>query len=460
MEKYRLIKNYPSTGLEVGDIVEWTTNICLPQYFCKVKDIGVYGTDVSKFPEYWEKVEVIFTTEDGVGIEEGQAVYCVFTDENLSQYMYPEPFQYNNLTPEFKNEHKIFSTEKVAKDYCEARKPKPLLITEEGVEVFKGGTIYYVKPDYSFGWEGVVDAKCFKKQETGWYFSTKEAAEIFINKHKVIEKEYEILSFSKPDDKILKIKGEDGLFHWCYTSLKDTEKSLIERKFNIHSVKRMSDGVIFSVGDRVDERLSDKKNMIIKSFKIHFNKLCIYGEKGCLNTQLLLEFLDKHTPLLKTVDGVDIFEGDKVWYYDSMYRIWDSKADTKIHNKRNTAFTYFSTKEAAKNYSKERKPFFITEDNVEIKENQTVFCLFARDNYRSIHPLKFYKSYLELLDLKKAYKFFSTEEAAEKFHKENKHLLFTNNQTAKNLVVDLIDKSKSLENAEKDYFKHVIKNKI
>ena len=82
-----------------------------------------------------------------------------------------------------------------------------------------------------------------------------------------------------------------------------------ERKAQIHSVKRLSDGEVFTVGDRV-RGLS--QTGVIESFFID-NHCILINKTEKEIAQFRLDHLSKLTPLFKTEDGVEIFEGDEYW---------------------------------------------------------------------------------------------------------------------------------------------------
>lgn len=75
----------------------------------------------------------------------------------------------------------------------------------------------------------------------------------------VIEKDYEILSFYQPDHKGLNIynllAGCKGMFYELEgntTGNLVAEELLLKLNYSIHSVKRLSDGEVFTVGDKID----------------------------------------------------------------------------------------------------------------------------------------------------------------------------------------------------------------
>ena len=174
----------------------------------------------------------------------------------------------------------------------------------------------------------------------------------------IIKKDYEILSFIRINHieykGLIKTKDVDGLFKWDYTNNAFTEDFLLDSTgFAIHSVKRLSDGEVFTVGDTV---LRLKTKVIIEKFKFENERLHVYFSNG--NANHLNEIFHIKKPLFTTEDGVDIFEGDefvitsnfKLEMYRGIPFIAD-KATTVLNNRK-----YFSTKKAAEEYILYNKP--------------------------------------------------------------------------------------------------------
>jgi hypothetical protein len=81
MKKYKMIKNYPDSGFEVGDYA-----VCNGEYYRNEKKIYWKEGDLGKFSEFWEEVkEPLFTTLDGFPIFEGETFYSVskYNDEYM-----------------------------------------------------------------------------------------------------------------------------------------------------------------------------------------------------------------------------------------------------------------------------------------------------------------------------------------------------------------------------------------
>lgn len=165
----------------------------------------------------------------------------------------------------------------------------------------------------------------------------------------VVEKDYEVLSYNS---------------------------NISESK--IGSVKRLSDGVVFSVGDSVIvpkhvKNFYKHSDYTIKSFKkwpeyYKHDKLMAIVENGC---HIPLDELKHYTkPNFTTDDGKDIFEGDTYHKVDSDFSYggrWRSHGMHDVHGYHKAKF--FSTKEAAEEYIRNNKPMYTLKDIEKCVEN-------------------------------------------------------------------------------------------
>ena len=156
----------------------------------------------------------------------------------------------------------------------------------------------------------------------------------------------------------------------------------------ILSVKRLSDGEIFTVGDRAMTQGS-RGGHSIRQFRVEqkcnvrtavpgiftkdgIDRIWIDWEEGCGGNWL--ESTEKlKQPIFLTHDGKDIFAGDKVWWVkkDSLsYDSFISVSGTKFFSDINA---YFLTQEAASDYINRSKVLFTTEDGVDIKKGDTYY---------------------------------------------------------------------------------------
>lgn len=198
---------------------------------------------------------------------------------------------------------------------------------------------------------------------------------------KVVEQDYEILSF-KPTDKhtggvnqlitLQDVNYYRYQYNWASggCTLDEMIVSVNKGYNSIHSVKRLSDGEVFTVGDFVDINNaigSSNKNLTITGFNIGNVLSVLTNDKinnkyaGRKGFNISIAEHSKRKPLFRTEDGVDIYEGDYYWgvyicktnpYLTNIYRTV-SFASHK-HYDRDTK--YFSTKEAAEEYILMNKP--------------------------------------------------------------------------------------------------------
>lgn len=189
-----------------------------------------------------------------------------------------------------------------------------------------------------------------------------------------------INSQTKPEWKIIMWKSENGQFlkkmeaqysGWkrCSESGEvDEDEIKIEgltgyEDKHIYSVRRLSDGVEFKIGDRFEDSSLSNSDMCIGRFEItpkgDMLLKSISGKAYC--NILYASAPNKKRALFITEDGKDIFEGDK--YYHIFTHKWDLGeyiAKKGCYQKTGDADMYFSTKEAAEEYILMNKPFLIS----------------------------------------------------------------------------------------------------
>jgi len=171
----------------------------------------------------------------------------------------------------------------------------------------------------------------------------------------VVEKDFEVLSFLH-NSTILSVVNNQP---FKGKLLKDNLD-----KFTINSIKRLSDGEIFSLGDKVIiSKLKHDGSFIIDEFYFDCNgeKLLCNG-KFAGNGHVSINKIEKaKTPLLITEDGIEIFEHVNLFYIqDSIICSCYSDLGFYHDNRENTKF--FSSKKKAEEY------FLITEPCLSIKD--------------------------------------------------------------------------------------------
>jgi len=201
---------------------------------------------------------------------------------------------------------------------------------------------------------------------------------------KVVEKDYEILSFYFHGG-IYKKTGEtekhyltgkiENIFRIDKTKdgiLTDgnLENKKFDKNFYIYSVKRLSDGEIFTVGDTIETCISDSC-CFIYSFNVIENKLVIdHTHSYLLNKKLpgtapnhhLYLISKAEKPLFTTEDDADIYPGmsvycvSKEYSYEGFINSVDNSLVQSIKKSMSIGYKYFSTKEAAEEYILINKP--------------------------------------------------------------------------------------------------------
>jgi len=175
----------------------------------------------------------------------------------------------------------------------------------------------------------------------------------------VIEKDYEILSFTV--NKIIFFRNEKGnyisstieytLDHMLFF-LKATNNPCI-----IHSIKRLSDGEVFTIGDNYNLGTIQEIELT-KDGTLWFHN----GKKS--KSGLFVTIKVKQ-PLFTTEDGVDIFDLVKdEFYYVTKSQFSLVKRAMKGFYYEPEKEWYFSTKEAAQDYIIRNKPCFSYNDVV------------------------------------------------------------------------------------------------
>ena len=166
---------------------------------------------------------------------------------------------------------------------------------------------------------------------------------------KVVKKDYEILCIKHKKNK-------------CFYRNSIDLRNL--NFYDIHSVKRLSDGKVFNIGENATTALNNYGP--ITAFEINCNRMYIRtngsskGTFSCNIKDLIVSEL-----LFKTEDGVDIFEGDECWAIDKTDLDHLGKVDFRNNHPYDYAL-YFSNEKKAQKYIKENKPLFVTEDGVNI----------------------------------------------------------------------------------------------
>ena len=171
----------------------------------------------------------------------------------------------------------------------------------------------------------------------------------------IVEKDYEVLSFIA-DTGLIRFRATDNLFQAeGDVRRKNTteEYLLLEKNWIIHSVKRLSDGEVFTVGDLCKVKNTTTKDNII-SFAVNPKGLSAHSRNF---TQYINNIEKVKQALFTTEDGVDIFKGDNITSVnlDSL-KIYATTHINTGESLNYGNYKHFSTKEAAEEYILLNKP--------------------------------------------------------------------------------------------------------
>lgn len=248
-------------------------------------------------------------------------------------------------------------------------------------------------PEY---WEEVIEypigtrvfnsiSNCiYTKKEDGWYRPGERTAYtdnniskskgISVISEEMVEKDYEILSLKYRNELYNRFDGT----YW-YDSLykiitDDTNRihidSLNSNDIIIYSIRRLSDGEIFTVGDKINFNIHNCSNPTdtIKEFIIIDNAIKIKALNFTWGSSLdIIQNIKQ--PLFTTKDGVDIYEGDFAYECCRSNSIFNHvNKFTPLEQCRDTYKTIgidwivFSTEETAKEYILMNKLIFTVTD--------------------------------------------------------------------------------------------------
>lgn len=198
-----------------------------------------------------------------------------------------------------------------------------------------------------------------------------------------IIKEYEILSFKSLKIKDYALSLKDG----GYISIEGSrnvplQEMLANKNFEILSVKRLSDGEVFSLEDRVSatnetyslgSTIKESKSgswipnfydTTIGSFRIIDNILCViysYDDRDFGQPINYVKKLPKH--LFKTEDGVEVFCGDSYWCVNTSPHFWSLfKQTARERTMLNKGVKSFSTESLAREYKLLNQPLLSLDD--------------------------------------------------------------------------------------------------
>ena len=287
--------------------------------------------------------------------------------------------------------------------------------------------------DYYVSYEDVINNSEFWEEIIEYPVGTK-VLDTFSNENEYCytKQDYEILSFITIKSVLIK-----------YNDLDINDELNCDKYLKIYSVKRLSDGEVFTIGDKIEDK--GLLFWVIDSFRIVDNIVKLECERSIKTTTsaslLLNESFKVKKPLLTTEDGVDIFKGDSPWTTLSNTKCEGFKNVKQFknitENANRTFYKYFSSKEKAEEYVRLNTVLFTTNDGVDIKKGDKYFELvltfkpiFREAIYEEIGRPNIFYDY-NIPEKKKKLNnngryYFSTKEAAEEYILMNKPCLSLN----------------------------------
>ena len=225
-------------------------------------------------------------------------------------------------------------------------------------------------------------------------------------------KEYEILSFEGDTGKFATLCPDNFYRYTPYNNRDFTLAKMLELAsvgtVRIHSVKRLSDGEVFTVGDKLHKHGATIKKFIVMN---DFLQIISDATHGVVTNNLgwRLENLQKaiRYPLFITEDDVVIYEENKK-------SCWIMDTDFNLHPYPYIGFKTFSTKQKAEEYIAKNKVLFVTEDGVNVYKDDSFYFV---DSYFEIGRGKAISGTFSRIS---DYKEFSTKEKAQEYIDMNK----------------------------------------
>jgi len=179
----------------------------------------------------------------------------------------------------------------------------------------------------------------------------------------VVEKEYEILSVIDANNEVWrKEKGGNSYFKGSLWVLLES----FGQNWRIHSVKRVSDGEVFTIGELVD--FDDEENHKITSFgDLQTNNFWAFFNDKKQYGSNLSGIKKIKQPLFVTEDGVEIYKNQKYFgLYTGSWLIEEHENgidyDINPEDVADSSYLTFSSKEKVEEYILENKPCLSIKD--------------------------------------------------------------------------------------------------
>jgi hypothetical protein len=187
----------------------------------------------------------------------------------------------------------------------------------------------------------------------------------------------------------------DLLQHDFFEKYSEFWQEVIEKEFEILisrvvpqeilSIKRLSDGEIFTVGDKFKANIGGSDVIrTIQKIQVEGDAINIQHENGDLTNRKCVGIFNQikkvKQPIFLTHNGIDIFEGDTVWYVNKENLYHDYAIALARTSFNSNTHAYFLTREGAEEYIEKNKVLFTTEDGVGIKKGDMIHGVYRTTN--------------------------------------------------------------------------------
>jgi hypothetical protein len=209
----------------------------------------------------------------------------------------------------------------------------------------------------------------------------------------LVSKDYEILSFIASTG-LLRIKDYDGLFQANGDVRREntTEQYLLKEGWNIYSVKRLSDGEVFCLGDICFPTTTPSNKLPIS--EIWFTQsgdLRLSSDNYTMSIGGLTKY-EEPKVLFKTLDGQEMKYGDKFYVVDTKYfKIFEAEAGITFKTEKWIKNSYFD-KKFAEEWILNNKPVLSLNDLL------SVWGAMENKDFYAISPL--FKNFKEIAENK------------------------------------------------------------
>jgi len=364
MKRFELVQWYPSLKdyFKEGDVVECNSKFV--DYVKEGDNVTIPRKEVENNPDFWKKLEdfkvlSFKVLKDGqVSVKNDVISHCkhnVYTGvESMGTYTYDylmEKDRFKIYSVERLSDNEVFTVGDEVIDTVNNRRTVDRISVYNGVDDNLKGVlqIHFTKGNWMDGyWD---------------YLNNIEHAPVKPNK------EYEILSFKKKISGKIYHKLWDGRYGYVDRTMSIRRSTLDEMlsydMYDIHSVKRLSDGAVFTVGDDVQVTYRDDRGRIdeIQINEYHRGGLVVVLD-GIRFSILNIKHADKQS-LFTTEDGVGIYEGDDYWIIDVKYKNGTVvQKTTAVDAPLVDHFKRFSTKEKAEEWIDNNSKNTYTEDEI------------------------------------------------------------------------------------------------